>query len=98
MVSGDGGDDNWGFHKMGAMRETSKNAYILVYERKVKDSLKLIIKNNDDNERLQKAINLELEPSDKFTEENPLEKMVDYFSIKKFIPENIYKVLKRIID
>ena len=92
MVSSDSGDDVWGFHKMGAMRETSKNANILVYERQVKDSLKVVIKNEDDRERLQKAVNLELEPNTQFSEENPLEKFIDYFSIKKYIPENIYKV------
>lgn len=40
-------------------RENSKNAYILVYERKVKDPIKLVFKNKEELERTVQRTHLE---------------------------------------
>ena len=58
--SNDASDDSWGWAKIG--RENSKNAYILVYERVVKDPLKLVVNNEEDKQYLERTLKLN-EPS-----------------------------------
>lgn len=63
-ASNDSSDDAWGWVKVG--KDNSKNAYILVYERVIKDPLKLQIKDEADEQYLRKAFQV-----DKCLEEKP---------------------------
>ena len=59
----DSSDDYWSFGK--SSREYSKNAYILVYERVVKDPLKLVVRNEEDKSYLNKILKLDQVSSEK---------------------------------
>lgn len=105
-AGGDSSDDYWGsWTKSG--RENSKNAYILVYERVAKDSLKFIVDQPEDEAILNKVLNIENilkekpeavtiqkeEVEDPQTKEKRTREIYncDYFMLKRFIPSNIYK-------
>ena len=103
--SSDASDDTWGLGKAG--RETSKSAYMLVYERVVKDPLRLVVKDKEDEAFLDKLLNV-----DRSLRENPNSIKVvneevegakegenkltsyycDYFMLKRFVPSKVYKV------
>jgi len=97
-------DDEWGWVRSGG-RESSRNAYILVYERVVKDPLKLVVQNADDEAYLKRVLEI-----DKVLSTNPdavqitTEEIgegenkrviqnynVDYYMLKKFVPARVYK-------
>jgi len=63
-AGGDTSDDYFSWGKASS-REYSKNAYILVYERVVKDDLKLIAKNEDDRNYLNQVLKLDQVAADK---------------------------------
>ena len=102
-ASSDTSDDSWGWGKAG--RDNSKNAYILVYERVVKDPVQMVVYEKSEAEFLESSLDLKNPAnSDKFkvhqAELNIEEKdvkphevyEVDYYSVKKFVPSNVYQV------
>lgn len=84
--SSDGADDGWGWSRGG--RDNSKNAYILVYERKVKDPIKLVCQDLGEKEEVQSV--LKASSSFKFNE-NIAE--VDFYDLKKFVPKRVFKMV-----
>lgn len=82
--STDGADDGWGWSKGG--RDNSKNAYILVYERKIKDSIKLVCENEEDKKELSTILKETSISNDNKTE-------IDFYNLKKFVPKRIYKMV-----
>lgn len=96
-------DSSWGWVKAG--RENSKSAYILVYERVVKDPLKLVARTKDDETYLNRVLDAEKLISQnpeslKIVEEELTEGdnklmvknyFVDYYSLKRFIPSKVYQ-------
>jgi len=92
-------DDAWSWAKSG--KENSKNAYILVYERAIKEPIKLVAQTPEDEADLHRVLRLDRNPEivkkvpqeigegpDKKIVQNYL---VDYYSIKRFVPARIYK-------
>jgi len=92
-------NDDWGWSKFG--RENSKNAYILVYERVLKDPLKLTVTSQEEEAYLRRVLNV-----DKLEKEDPKAVQVvreevdgkalttyecDFFALKGFVPSSIYK-------
>lgn len=74
-------DDYWGWEG----KESAKSAYILVYERKMKEPFTLKINNNEDLKSIEDLKRKPVEGSDNlFT--------VDYYDMKRYIPENYYEV------
>ena len=103
-ASADSTEDSWGWGKVG--RDNSKNAYILVYERVVKDSVTMVVHEEQEAKFLETYLDLKNpENSKKFhvhdAELNPEEKDfkphkiydVDYYVMKKFVPATVYQVL-----
>ena len=102
-ASSDSGDDSWGWGKAG--RDNSKNAYILVYERVVKDSVKMIVHEeteskfldtylglkNPENSANHKIYDVVPQPDEKDAKEHKVYE-VDYYAVKKFVPSAAYKV------
>ena len=101
----DSSDDVWGG------KDKSRNAYILVYERVVKDPIKMAVYEENEAKFLETYLDLKNpENSKKFqvhdAEPNPEEKdsnphkiyEVDYYGIRKFVPNSVYKVLSLIVN
>lgn len=55
--SGSDSIDDWGWGRAG--REHSKNAYILVYERKLKEPIRLVLEHEEDKNELSRIFNFE---------------------------------------
>lgn len=98
-------EDYWTWGKSG--RENSKNAYILVYERVIKDPLKLVVTNAEDEAYLKKVINVE-EVQKKNPEAIKVVKeevgegddkkeitnyYCDYYMLNRMVPASTYQVL-----
>ena len=80
--SGDGADDGWGWSRGG--RDNSKNAYILVYERKIKDPIKLVCEQEAEKEELRSILGAGAVTGNKVE--------LDFYNLKKYIPKRIYKM------
>jgi len=103
-ASSDSSDDAWAWAKAG--RENSKNAYILVYERVVKDPLKLVVQDEEDEAYLNRILELEKiketkpdavkivpeEITEGGTKKTVKNYYVDYYTFtKRFVPAAVYK-------
>ena len=102
-ASSDKDDDGW-WGK--SSRDNSKNAYILVYERVVKDPVTMLVHEESEGKFLENYLDLKNpENAGKFkihdVVPNPEEKdakehkvyEVDYYAVKKFVPAAAYKVI-----
>ena len=77
----------------GSSRENSKNAYILVYERATKDPIDLVISKENELSSIQKMLPLSgVSELKDVSKENPQKLQVDFYDVKKFVPERYYEV------
>ena len=102
-ASSESSDDSWGWGKAG--RDNSKNAYILVYERVVKDPVKMTVHEESESKFFDTYFDLknpensgkfkinEVKPNQEDKDSKPHQVYeVDYYSVKKFVPSVAYKV------
>ncbi|KAL4498387.1 hypothetical protein ABPG72_013193 [Tetrahymena utriculariae] len=70
--------------------ENSKNAYILVYERELKTSLKIVTKNEDQRLQVESSLNIKIGETQQNQDEEQIS-YLDYYSINQRIPKNQFK-------
>ena len=87
--SSDGADDGWGWSRGG--RDNSKNAYILVYERKIKDPIKLVVGDENEKKEVNTLLKAANETDQLVITDDKIE--IDFNNLKKFIPKRIYKMV-----
>jgi ubiquitin carboxyl-terminal hydrolase 34 len=82
-------DDAWVSWTRG---EQSKNAYILVYDRKIKEDLLLEAQTAEELLEIEHRLGSPLKIS-----EDKRKAKLDFYGFKRYVPANLYKVTKDII-
>lgn len=82
-------NDDWVWQVRG---EQSKNAYILIYERKHKDPIKIVYQDPSEKQELIHDLCLqEVAPQEKAAQSDEKSFLVDYYKMTRYIPKKLYK-------
>ncbi|EAR94410.2 ubiquitin carboxy-terminal hydrolase (macronuclear) [Tetrahymena thermophila SB210] len=79
-------------------RDNSKNAYILVYEKKVKDPVQLVFENTQQMEKVLQYVPIskyeiqkQEQQQNEQKESEQVKVLVDYFDFQPYVPDNFFK-------